>query len=138
MVGNKGELISPITFLGIAEHCSFIREIDRWIARRAIHFATEQRLTERGLFLEVNLSDRSLTDPKLLPLIKRTFAETAINPQSLVFEITETAIIESISVAQRFIANLKAMGCYFALDDFGIGFSSFSILKNLINVISHE
>ncbi len=131
MVGDKGELISPIIFLDIAEHCGLIREIDRWVVHRAIHFAAEQRFTERGLFLNVNLSGRSLTDPQLLPLIKQAFAETAINPQSLIFEITETAIIENITTAQRFIANLKAMGCRFALDDFGIGFSSFSHLKHL-------
>ncbi len=131
MVDDKKELISPINFLGIAEHCGLIKEIDRWVVRRAIHLATEQRFTERGLFLEVNLSGRAFTDPELLPLIKREFAETSINPQSLVFEITETALIESMTTAQRFIANLKAVGSRFALDDFGIGFSSFSHLKHL-------
>lgn len=131
MVDDKKELISPINFLGIAEHCGLIREIDRWVARRAIHFATKQRFTERGLFLEVNLSGRSFTDPELLSLIKQAIAEAAINPKTLVFEITETTLIESMTAAQRFITNLKALGCRFALDDFGIGFSSFSHLKHL-------
>ncbi len=131
MVNNKGELVAPINFLSIAEHCGLINEIDCWVVRKAMNLVREQRLTERGLFLEVNLSGRAFTNPELLSVIRQEFTITKINPQSLIFEITETAIIESVTAAQRFIANLKSMGCRFALDDFVTGFSSFSHLKHL-------
>ena len=99
--------------------------------RRAIHLIAEQQFADKGLFLEVNLSGRAFNDPELLPLIKQEFAATNINPEALVFEITETAAIENMADAQRFITTLKGMGCRFGLDDFGIGFSSFSYLKQL-------
>lgn len=131
MVGENDALISPQDFLTIAERFGLIRDIDRWVVRRAIRLIAEQQFADRGLFLEVNLSGRAFNDPELLPLIKQEFAATNINPNALVFEITETATIENMVDAQRFITTLKGMGCRFGLDDFGIGFSSFSYLKQL-------
>ncbi|HHT9135957.1 MAG TPA: EAL domain-containing protein [Candidatus Wunengus sp. YC60] len=131
MVDENDTLISPSEFLNIAERFGLIHDIDRWVVCRAIHLIAEQQFTERGLFLEVNLSGRAFNDPELLPLIKQEFAATNINPETLVFEITETATIENMVDAQRFITTLKGMGCRFGLDDFGIGFSSFSYLKQL-------
>ena len=66
-----------------------------------------------------------------MPLIRNELAATGIDPATLVFEITETALIENMAVAQLFIAELKSLGCRFALDDFGIGFSSFNYIKHL-------
>ena len=130
--GNGNDtLISPSEFLNTAERFGLIHDIDRWVVRRAIHLIAEQQFTDRGLFLEVNLSGRAFNDPELLPLIKQEFAAANINPETLVFEITETAAIENMIDAQRFIVALKSMGCRFGLDDFGIGFSSFSYLKQL-------
>ncbi|MBI2472920.1 MAG: EAL domain-containing protein [Planctomycetes bacterium] len=131
MIDENDGLIPPPDFLRVAERFGLIHEIDRWVVCRAIHLIAEQRFTERGLFLDVNLSGRAFHDPELLPLIKQEFAATNINPETLVFEITETATIESMADAQHFIATLKSMGCRFGLDDFGIGFSSFSYLKHL-------
>lgn len=92
-----------------------------------------QKLQQDGkpAYLEVNLSGRSFADKKLLPLIKDKLSATNVDPANLVFEITETVLIENMMVAQHFIAELKLLGCRFALDDFGIGFSSFNYLKHL-------
>ncbi|MBI2472917.1 MAG: EAL domain-containing protein [Planctomycetes bacterium] len=131
MIDENDTLIFPPEFLNIAECFGLIYEIDRWVVRRAIRLVAEQRFDKRGLFLEVNLSGRAFNDPELLPLIKQEFEETGINPETLIFEITETAAIENMADAQRFITTLKSIGCRFGLDDFGIGFSSFSYLKHL-------
>ena len=131
MMGENDVLIPPRDFIGIAEHVGLIHDIDRWVVRRAIHLIAEQQFADRGLFLEVNLSGRAFNDPELLPLIKQEFAATNVNPEALVFEITETATIENMAYAQRFIIALKSMGCRFGLDDFGMGFSSFSYLRQL-------
>ena len=56
---------------------------------------------------------------------------TGINPQQLVFEITESAAVSYISEAVHFINSLKKVGCRFALDDFGTGMSSFAYLRDL-------
>ena len=64
-------------------------------------------------------------------MIQGILDNTGLEPTSLTFEITETAAIANIAAAKTFIAKLKDMGCQFALDDFGSGFSSFAYLKHL-------
>jgi len=81
--------------------------------------------------LEINLSGRSLGDPQLAAHISDVIAACGADPRRLIFEITETAAIENINRAREFGDELKALGCQFALDDFGAGFASFYYLKYL-------
>ncbi len=131
MIGEMGELIPPAQFLDIAERYGLIHDIDYWVVREAIHLIERLQQSDNPPYLEVNLSGKSLTDVKLMPLIKKELSKSVIDPKNLVFEITETATIENIVDAQRFVTELKSMGCRFALDDFGMGFSSFNYLKHL-------
>jgi EAL domain-containing protein (putative c-di-GMP-specific phosphodiesterase class I) len=131
MIGQEGEIIAPNTFLPVAESSGLICAIDHWVVRQAIHFIAAHTEVFLNLQLEVNLSGRSLSDNNLLPMIQQEIIKTGINPASLVLEITETAAIADISQARKFINTLKQIGCQFALDDFGVGYSSFSQLKNL-------
>ena len=64
-------------------------------------------------------------------LVEREIAATGIDPSRLVFEITETAAIANMEQARAFAERLTRLGCRFALDDFGAGFSSFYYLKHL-------
>lgn len=131
MVDEKGELIPPSQFLGIAERFGLIHEIDRWVVCKSIRLVEKLQQNGKPACIEVNLSARSFADAELLPLIKRELALANVDPVNLIFEITETSCIENIATAQKFINSLKDMGCHFALDDFGIGFSSFNYLKHL-------
>ncbi|MCR4322107.1 MAG: EAL domain-containing protein [Candidatus Brocadiaceae bacterium] len=131
MINEKGEIVTPSSFLDIAERFGLIHDIDRWVVSRAIHLIKKFQHDGKSTHLEVNLSGRSFVDKQLLPLIRNELAATGIDPATLVFEITETALIENIAVAQLFIAELKSIGCRFALDDFGIGFSSFNYIRHL-------
>lgn len=131
MKGEEGEVVLPGAFLPVAERFGLIHAIDRWVVRQAIHLIAEQRRVGRELCLEVNLSAKAFSDGELLPMIQRELADTAIDPATLVFEITETAAVTDVDQARRFIERLKELGCQFALDDFGVGFSSFYHLKHL-------
>ena len=131
MVDEEGKIVAPDAFLPVAERFGLIQEIDRWVALRAIQLIKEKHLDKKGKFLEVNLSGKAFTNTGLLQNIKEAFNITGINPGNLIFEITETAVIEDVIKAQHFINSLKEMGCRFALDDFGNGFSSFNYLKHL-------
>ncbi len=131
MVIDEGRLIPPAGFLDIAERFGLMRQIDRWVVRRAIRLIAEQQRAGRHLRLSVNLSGGAFADPKLLPLIRQELIAAAIDPSRIVFEITESAAIANIGQAQQFILALKDLGCRFALDDFGAGFSSFNHLKQL-------
>jgi len=131
MISEKGETVAPSSFLDVAERFGLIHDIDRWVVSRAIRLIQKLKQDNKPAYLEVNLSGRSFADKKLLPLIRNELAETGIDSASLVFEITETALIENMAAAQLFIAELKSLGCRFALDDFGVGFSSFNYIKHL-------
>jgi len=126
-----GELISPVAFLPVAERYDLIGAIDKWVVRRAIRMLGEERARSRRLVFEVNISGRSTGDPELLELIERELAEHHVDPEQVVFEITETTAVGNIPRAQEFAARLNALGCRFALDDFGAAFASFYYLKHL-------
>ena len=77
----------------------------------------------------VNLSRVSISDQHWVRKFHNMLASADVNHTQLVFEITETAAMSDVDVTQQFIRELKQMGCRFALDDFGAGFSSFYYLK---------
>jgi diguanylate cyclase (GGDEF)-like protein/PAS domain S-box-containing protein len=130
MIGDDGEIIPPGAFIDTAERFGLIGEIDRWVVTRAIHLLADDNV-EDGHRLEVNLSGKSVGDRELPELIEREIALTGIDPARLVFEITETAAIANMELARDFAERLTRLGCRFALDDFGAGFSSFYYLKHL-------
>lgn len=124
-------LVLPGKFLEIAERSGLIQDIDRWVVREAIRTLAELQLSSPDVGVEVNLSGKAFGDHGLLELIRHELESVTIDPAMLIFEVTETAAIANIDDAQTFIRTLKSMGCRFALDDFGVGFSSFSHLKHL-------
>ena len=131
MVGPDGEMIAPSQFLDIAESSGLIQDIDRWVVSRAILLLAEHKAAGYDLRLEVNLSGKAFADPDLLPAIQRDLATYGVDPRNLVLEVTETAAIANMTDAREFVRTLQGMGARFALDDFGVGFSSFSQLKHL-------
>ena len=108
-----------------------MREIDAWVTRRAIRLIEAHRHAGRDLRLEVNLSGRTIGDNSLPRMIESELEGTGIDPSNLIFEITETAAISNMDEAREFASALTALGCRFALDDFGAGFGSFYYLKYL-------
>ncbi|MBS1871083.1 MAG: EAL domain-containing protein [Actinobacteria bacterium] len=131
MVDERGEVIPPAAFIGIAERFDLMQEIDRWVVARAIRLMAEQKAAGRELTFEVNISGSSTGDPELLTIIENELAETGVDPVNLVLEVTETTAVSNIPRAQQFAARLAELGCRFALDDFGAGFGSFYYLKHL-------
>lgn len=131
MRSSRGELILPGMFLDTAERAGLIQEIDRWVACRAIRLLAEHQDAGGDITFEVNLSGKAFDDNGLLQTISAELTATGADPRNLIFEVTESAAISNLSEAQRFILTLKGLGCRFALDDFGIGFSSFNHLKHL-------
>ena len=130
-VDENGRLVPPGHFLGIAERSRLIQEVDRWVVRQAIALLAAHARRGRQLRLEVNLSALALNDPELLELISRELSAGSVQPDQLILEITETAAIQDMRQARRFVEQLRRLGCRFALDDFGVGFGSFYYLKHL-------
>jgi diguanylate cyclase (GGDEF)-like protein/PAS domain S-box-containing protein len=125
MRDESDHLIRPLAFLPTAERCGLIVEIDQWVVAQATKIAAS------GRSVGVNLSAASAGDPRVFDLIERELRRREFDPSNLVFEITETAIMQNMDRATLFAERLTALGCKFALDDFGTGFASFTYLKRL-------
>lgn len=128
---NDGEVIKPNAFLDTAERFGLIREIDRWVVENTIRIQSESMSTSSPLKLAINLSGRYFGQPDVLEFVQYCLEKYKADPYKIVFEVTETAAVENLPYAGRFIDSLKKIGCQFALDDFGVGFSSLHYLKNL-------
>lgn len=131
MLDEDGSLIQPGAFLPIAERYGLIKEIDRWVIANAIAMLGEQRAQGRSPVVELNLSGQSLSDPDLDRHVSSALKAAGVDASQLVFEVTETAAIGNMAAAQGCAKRLGALGCRFALDDFGAGFGSFYYLKHL-------
>ncbi|MEZ5541133.1 MAG: EAL domain-containing protein [Pseudomonadota bacterium] len=131
MVCDDGQVILPGGFMPAAERFGLIHSVDRWIVRRAIQDLAALHRRGRRISFSINLSGKAFEDETLLPLIQTLLDDTALDPTWVTFEITETAAIANLAAAETFITALKDIGCQFALDDFGSGFSSFAYLKHL-------
>ena len=80
----------------------------------------------------INLSGKTLSDDSFPALVIEQFVRYPIPPQSICFEITEIVAIANLQQTTLLIRKIKALGCRFALDDFGSGMSSFAYLKHLL------
>ncbi len=125
MRGTDGALIPPGDFLPAAEKHGAIRDIDRWVIGKGADLAAT------GIDVEINISAASIGDPGLIATIESELERTGADPSKLVFEITETALIEETEVAVTLAERLRRLGCRFALDDFGSGYGGFHYLKHL-------
>jgi diguanylate cyclase (GGDEF)-like protein/PAS domain S-box-containing protein len=132
LVDAKGEILLPGNFIPAAERYGLIAAIDRWVIHAALRWYGKLAASApRAAGIAINLSGQSLDDVSLLEFARAQLVEFAVPPERVCFEITETAAINHLGQATRFMQELKKSGCRFALDDFGTGLSSFSYLKHL-------
>jgi diguanylate cyclase (GGDEF)-like protein len=131
MLDSAGNALKPSEFLGAAERYQLMQELDRWVVSKAIETLVEKGMDAAGkpLHFAVNLSGQSLGNDQFLDFVRGELTRSAVSPDRLCFEITETVAVENLQKAQLFMDELKKIGCKFSLDDFGTGLSSFAYLK---------
>ena len=129
MLDDHGVLQSPTSFIPAAEHYDRMTLIDRWVFETVLlrHGDDLARLPE--LVLHLNISANSLNDRGFLDWVQRLLGETPMPAERLVFEVTETALIGNLAHAAQTTRRLRELGCGVALDDFGIGLSSFNYMR---------
>jgi diguanylate cyclase (GGDEF)-like protein/PAS domain S-box-containing protein len=129
----RGE-VSPAEFIPLAEETGMILPIGRWVLQEACRQlrAWQERWSALApLTIAVNLSARQLQHPGIVDEVRAALAAAGLDPQSLVLEITETAIMEQLDAAFTILTELRRLGVRLALDDFGTGYSSLSYLQRL-------
>ena len=119
--GDNGELIPPAMFIPAAERFGLMPQIDCWVVRSALQVLQENPEIE----VFVNISAASLGNDQVLECIVTNVKKSGIAPHRLGFEITETAVVKDFAHAEQWLQELRSLGCRFALDDFGAGYSSF-------------
>lgn len=129
---EDGSLIGPGNFLSSAERYGLMPQIDRWVLKTYFRWLAQhpQHLATLGL-CSINLSGASLIDPLFKAYVQALIDEYRIPVRHLCFEITESVAILNLHNTLDFIQHFRGLGCKFALDDFGSGFSSYGYLKNL-------
>ena len=132
---ESNELIPPAEFLPAAERYNLMPEIDRWVITTAFGMLAQHLEAKDGDAvgdtIAINVSGASIGDDEFLDFVRAQFTHFRIPHSRICFEITETTAITSLSKATEFMLALQGLGCRFALDDFGVGVSSFTYLKNL-------
>lgn len=127
-----GQLISPAVFIPLAERQGVMCDIDEWVVHHVLTRLEQELLSLRHLDkIAINISGISLSEHKFLKKIKKLIKASTVPADMLCFEITETAAVSNMAQAQLFIQELRQLGCHFALDDFGVGMSSFGYLRNM-------
>ncbi len=126
-----GHLVPPMDFIPMAEEISLIVPIDRWVLREACHQIQSWQLRyefDPPLTINVNLSGKHFAKPDLTDFIKSVLADTAIDPRTLLLEITESVVMDNIQTAQLIVSQLKKLNIGVVVDDFGTGHSSLAAL----------
>ena len=131
----NGDLVPPTAFIPAAERYHLMSSIDRWVITTALGILARQ--FETGVdtsaigVCAINISGASIGDDDFLNFVQEQFIRFRIPHSCVCFEITETTAVASLSKAIEFMTVLRGLGCRFALDDFGVGVSSFTYLKHL-------
>lgn len=126
---DAGRVHGPGEFIPVAERMGMVIQIDRWVLENAIDFLCTLPEERDDVCLTLNLSGYSFNERNLPAIIQSKLTEAAIAPHRITFEITETATVANHRQCREMIEHIRALGCHFALDDFGAGFSSFDYVK---------
>ncbi|MCR1951606.1 bifunctional diguanylate cyclase/phosphodiesterase [Clostridium sp. DSM 100503] len=125
-------IISPIKFIPLAKKNGDIIRIDEFVLKESCKFCKKMRnLTETDFKVSVNISYTALKQVNFLERIISIVNECNVNPNFIKIEITEDEIIDNIEFTVSILNQLRKLGFNIALDDFGVGYSSFNYVKTL-------
>ncbi|GAB0109801.1 putative bifunctional diguanylate cyclase/phosphodiesterase [Pseudoalteromonas distincta] len=128
---SDGSFVSPDLFIGIAEQSGLILGISKWVVLETINHL--KKLKTAGFIgaLHVNLSTKDLESPEFYEFIDELLTADPSLSDFIMFEITERAMMTNLEAAQGMMQKLNSRGFEFSIDDFGTGFSSLVLLREL-------
>ncbi|MBK6999774.1 MAG: bifunctional diguanylate cyclase/phosphodiesterase [Rhodoferax sp.] len=125
-------MVSPLEFIPILEANGAIVELGEWIVEQACRDL--HRLSEAGypeVMVSVNVSVRQLRQGNFPGFLEKTLAQTGINANRLILEMTETIVMDDLEKGREILLSFRKLGISLAIDDFGTGYSSLSYLQHL-------
>jgi EAL domain-containing protein (putative c-di-GMP-specific phosphodiesterase class I) len=124
-------LIPPFHFIPLAEETGLIVPLGRFVLHEALRQgrAWQKLIGQPDFVMSINLSGRQLDHGTLVKDVGRAIERTGIDPQTVILEITETALMEDVEAAIGRLNELKTLGIQMAIDDFGTGYSSLQYLR---------
>ena len=125
-------LVSPLTFIPVAEETGLIIDIGVWALGEACRQMQEWRRDLPGaddMKMAVNVSARQLRNNGIVGRVQRVLFESGLPRGALTLELTESTLMENPTGAPEVLGRLKALGVDLAIDDFGTGYSSLAYLR---------
>ncbi|MBM0274737.1 bifunctional diguanylate cyclase/phosphodiesterase [Micromonospora sp. STR1s_6] len=123
--------LNPADFIRPVENSEQLGTFTRYVLNKALGVAADWAREGLDVPISVNLSARSLLDPRLPAEIADALRRHQVPPHRLVLEITETVVMSELEVIDEVLATLRSMGVQLAVDDFGTGFSSLTFLTRI-------
>ena len=124
--------VSPAKFIPIAEERGLIIPIGEWVLKKACqqldHWSDQ---LNSSLYMSINISAHQFTKKDFMHTVNRILSNSRFRPEQLIFEITETAMMDNVGHTIQTLKQLRAIGIQIAMDDFGTGYSSFTYLRQL-------
>jgi diguanylate cyclase (GGDEF)-like protein/PAS domain S-box-containing protein len=132
MKGDDGAEIMPDVFLPVAERFNLSTRIDYWVVSNVLAlFEQDKSRVARLDWCAINISPHSINDLDFVEFLIEKLKKSALPPERICFELTERSALSNVMAARHFMESLRQLGCRFALDDFGDGWSSLAHLKHL-------
>jgi len=128
---DDGSFISPEKFITVAERTGLIFPLSKWVVQEAVNHIRKLKLFGFTGTIHVNLSTKDIESSEFYDFIISLLATDPTLSDSLIFEITEGAMMTNIPAARKMMQQLSMRGFKFSVDDFGTGFSSLSLLREL-------
>jgi len=122
-------VVQPDDFVPLLEETGMIVEVGKWVLREACRQGAEWRELGYPVGIAVNVAARQLDRDVFVEEVAEALAESALVPDALTLEITETTIMSNAEETARRLAILKELGVRVAIDDFGTGYSSLAYLQ---------
>jgi len=124
-------LIPPNEFIPLAEQSSVIKPLTVWVLNNAMRQATAFARSGLDIAIAVNISACSLRDDSLVGYTKMLLQKNNVEPDRLILEITESAMMQDPNMGLSLLNQLNNIGVQISIDDYGTGYSSLAYLKRL-------
>lgn len=124
-------LVPPGMFISLAEEAGFIPVLELWMLRELCQLLARLEKSDSAIKISLNISAIHFERDDFVPQVRRVIQQSGIDPALLVFEVTESVVIENMGGVIEKMLELRALGIHFSLDDFGTGYSSLSYLKRM-------